>query len=78
MFLLSAFYENVHETVRANVGGLAGNVSHKGTHAYRLEKARLALFGKLIIVVNNLKQNSEFSAFQLHIGGKFPREEYLA
>ena len=63
MFLLSAFYENVHETVRANVSGRAGNASHKGTHAYNLDKARLALFGKIVIVLNNLKQNSEFSQY---------------
>ena len=78
MFLLSAFYENVHQTVKANVGGKGGNVSRKGTHAYNLEKARQALFGKLVIVLNNLRTNSEFSQFQLRIGGKFPRQEYLA
>lgn len=78
MFLLSAFYENVHETVQIRVSGKGGNSSQKGTHAYNLQSARMALFGKLVIVLNNLKTNSDFSQFQLSIGGKFPKEEYQA
>lgn len=78
MFLLSAFYENVHETIKARVSGKAGDASRKGTHAYNLERARQSLFSKLVVVLNNLRTNSEFSQFQLRIGGKFPREEYLA
>ena len=74
MFLLSAFYENVHETVSSRVGGRAGNTSQKGTHAYNLDRARRALFGKLIIVLNNLRTNSEFSQFQLSIGKQMNAE----
>lgn len=59
MFLLSAFYENVHETVQANVSGRAGDPSRKGSHAHNLSKARTALFGKLVIVLNNLKTNGK-------------------
>ena len=55
MFLLSAFYENVHETVSSRVGGRAGNISRKGSHAYNLDRARRALFGKLVIVLSKLK-----------------------
>lgn len=63
MFLLSAFYENVHETVQSRVAGRAGDSSRKGTHAYNLERARQSLFGKIVVVLNNLKTNSEFSQF---------------
>ena len=78
MFLLSAFYENIHETIQSRFNGKHGDITRKGTHAYNLDKARTALFGKLIIVLNNLKTNSEFSRFQINIGGKFPREEYMS
>lgn len=78
MKILSAFYENVHETVQARINGSAGNEDRKGTHAYNLDKARHILFNRLVLLLNNLKTNAEFSKFQLRVGGKFPREEYEA
>ena len=72
------FYENVHETVGARISGIGGNSRTKGTHAYNLEKARLTIFSKLVLVLNNLKTNAAFTKFQIRIGGRFPVEEYEA
>ena len=74
--LMSAFYENVHETVHARVTGRGGDVSTKGSHAYNLDKARTTIFSKLIFVISTLNTNSAFSRFQLVVGGRFPHEKY--
>ena len=75
---MCAYYENVHETVSSRISGTAGNPKIKGTHAYNLEKARLTLFSKLAVILNNLHTNSAFSKFQIRVGGRFPHEEYEA
>ncbi|KAK0248000.1 hypothetical protein LTS09_016886 [Friedmanniomyces endolithicus] len=76
LYLLSNFYSIVHETVRTRITGTDGDVKVKGTHAYHLEKARDAVFSKSMLLLNNLKTNSQFSKFQLRIGGRFPAAEY--
>ncbi|KAK0247699.1 hypothetical protein LTS09_017183 [Friedmanniomyces endolithicus] len=76
LYLLSNFYSIVHETIRARITGTDGDVKVKGTHAYHLEKARDAVFSKSMLLLNNLKTNSQFSKFQLRVGGRFPAAEY--
>jgi hypothetical protein len=41
-----------------------------------LEKARLTVFGKLLLLLNDMRTNSAFSKFQVRVGGRFPKEEY--
>ena len=76
MYLICAFYENVHETIQARVVGRGGNSKVKGTHAYNLEKTRITIFTKLVLVLTNLRTNVAFSKFQLRVGGAFPHDEY--
>ncbi|KAK4547039.1 hypothetical protein LTR36_001260 [Oleoguttula mirabilis] len=76
LYLLSNFYSIVHETIRSRVQGTDANAKVKGTHAYHLDKARNAVFSKLILLLTNLKTNAAFSKLQLRVGGRFPREEY--
>ena len=64
--------------MQARVKGVEGDATVKGTHAYHLEKASNAVFSKLLLLLTHLKQNKEFSKFQLQIGGRFPREHYEA
>lgn len=78
MHLMCTFYENVHETISSRLTGTHGNPETKGTHAYNLRKARMTLFSKLSLILNNLKTNSAFSKFQIRVGGRFPSEEYEA
>lgn len=77
LYLMANFYSVVHETVQTHIfqhGG--GDPNTKGTRAYHLNKARTAVFSKLILLVTNLRMNSAFSKFQVSLGGRFPREEY--
>jgi hypothetical protein len=76
LYLMCAYYENVHETVQARARGVAGNSETKGTHAHNLQKARMVIWSKLVFVLETLKTNSAFSKFQLRVGGRFPFEEY--
>lgn len=78
LYLLSNFYSIVHESVQSRIKGTDGAVTVKGTHAYHLEKARNQVFSKLLLLLTSLKQNKEFSKFQLRVGGHFPREHYEA
>ncbi|KAI6870077.1 hypothetical protein KC343_g7546 [Hortaea werneckii] len=78
LYLLSNYYAVTHEAVQARVKGVEGDATVKGTHAYHLEKASNAVFSKLLLLLTHLKQNKEFSKFQLQIGGRFPREHYEA
>ncbi|KAF2771153.1 hypothetical protein EJ03DRAFT_349908 [Teratosphaeria nubilosa] len=76
LYLLSNFYSIVHETVTARVKGTDGDEGIKGTHAFNLNKARNAVFAKILLLLNNLKSNSAFSRFQIRVGGRFPIETY--
>ncbi|KAI7312325.1 hypothetical protein KC315_g12015 [Hortaea werneckii] len=78
LYLLSNYYAVTHEAVQARVKGIEGDAAVKGTHAYHLEKASNAVFSKLLLLLTHLKQNKEFSKFQLQVGGRFPREHYEA
>ena len=76
LYMLANFMSIVHEIIISRIEGTDGDVDTKGTHAYNLEKARLAVFGKLLSLVNDMRTNSAFSKFQMALGGQFPREEY--
>jgi hypothetical protein len=76
LYLMANFYSILHETVKARLNQTAGHQETKGTRAYHLEKARLKVFTKLVLLTTTLKANSAFSKFQITLGGQFPREEY--
>lgn len=76
LYMLANFTTIVHEIIQSRIKGVDGDPDTKGTHAYNLEKARIAVFGKMLMLVNQMRTNSAFSKFQLALGGRFPREEY--
>jgi hypothetical protein len=76
LYLMANFYSVLHETVKSRLQGNAGHPETKGTRAYHLEKARVKVFTKLVLLTTTLKANSAFSKFQITLGGQFPREEY--
>lgn len=65
LYLLANMYSVVHETVTSRVRKVDGDENVKGTRAYHLEKARRAVFIKLLTLITTLEQNSSFSKFQL-------------
>jgi hypothetical protein len=76
LYMLANYSSLVHEIVQSRVRGVEGDIQKKGTHAYNLEKARLTVFGKLLLLLNDMRTNSAFSKFQVRVGGRFPKEEY--
>lgn len=78
LYLLANFYSIVHETVGSRVRGDAGDITNKNSPGYQLEKARNEVYAKLQALITNLKSSSEFTQWQIHIGGRFPRETYDA
>ena len=74
--MLANFSSLVHEIVQSRVKGVEGDVNKKGTHAHNLEKARVTVFSKLLLLLNEMRTNSAFSKFQVRVGGRFPKEEY--
>jgi hypothetical protein len=76
LYMLANFSSLVHEIVQSRVKGVEGDVRKKGTHAHNLEKARVTVFGKLLLLLNEMRTNSAFSKFQVRVGGRFPKEEY--
>lgn len=76
LYMLANFSSIIHEIVQSRVKGVRGHIEKKGTHAYNLEKARMTVFGKLLLLLNDMRTNSAFSKFQVRVGGRFPKEEY--
>ncbi|KAM3418373.1 hypothetical protein BST61_g4370 [Cercospora zeina] len=77
LYMLANLNSIVNELVRARIQNIAGEETTKGTRAFHLEKARNLVFTKLLTLLTTLEQNSAFSKFQLRVGGRFPREEYI-
>lgn len=76
LYLLANFYSIIHETVGARVRGDEGDPEDKASPGRKLEKARNEVFAKSQALLANLKASSEFTRWQIHVGGKFPREAY--
>ena len=70
LYLLASFNGVIKETIRSRVKGHSGDRTRRGTHAYNLEKARMAVFSKLVLLLSSVRTNSAFSKFQLRIGGR--------
>jgi hypothetical protein len=48
----------------------------KSSPGRKLEKARLKVFSKQMLVLESLKTNTAFLKWEVPLGGKFPEEEY--
>ncbi|KAF2717130.1 hypothetical protein K431DRAFT_298064 [Polychaeton citri CBS 116435] len=76
LYLLANYYSIAHETIGARVKDHHRNESIKGTHAYRLGKARNRVFAKAMTLLSQCRTNSGFHEFQVKVGGRFPAKEY--
>jgi hypothetical protein len=77
LYLLANFYSCVHSTVDMRLKtGIKGDPTQKKSPSYRLDKARLKVFSKVIIMLNKLREHSEFTKFEPTFGGKFPKKTY--
>jgi hypothetical protein len=79
LYLLANFYSCVHSTVEMRLTtGIKADPTKKQSPTYRLDKARHKVFSKVVIMLNQLREHSEFTKFEPTFGGKFPKETYDA
>ncbi|KAK8241927.1 hypothetical protein HDK77DRAFT_393852 [Phyllosticta capitalensis] len=76
LYLLANYYSIVHETFRARVRGEEGDLKSKSSPGHKMQKQRLKVYSKQLLLLNNLRATAEFQKWELAIGGKFPRERY--
>ena len=77
LYLLANFYSCVHSTVEMRLStGIKGDPMNKKSPTYKLDKARHKVFTKVFIMLNKLREHSEFTKFEPTFGGKFPKKTY--
>ncbi|KAF2861628.1 hypothetical protein K470DRAFT_214617 [Piedraia hortae CBS 480.64] len=74
LYLLAKYYTLMYETLRVRLRGPARSaiVGPEG----RLNKSRLAVFGKFNSLMAALRRQMGYLQYDLSIGGKFPKDEY--
>lgn len=78
LYLAANFYSVVHETTAARTRGESQMLDKKDNPLRRLEKIGTDLFSKSHLLIAALRASSDFSKFQISIGGRFPKEVYDA
>jgi hypothetical protein len=76
LYLLGNYYSSVHQTVSLRIRGAEGDLRDKMSAGRRLQKFRIQLFVKELILVQGMKQHVKFLAWEPTFGGKFPRASY--
>lgn len=76
LYLTSVFCSIISETVESRVAGTDDDMANEGSHAYCLSKAHDKVISRLMLLIERLRLNANFSKMQIHVGGKFPRQEY--
>jgi hypothetical protein len=76
LYLLANYYSIVHETVSSRIRRLEGNLDDKNSPGRRLESARLKAFNKQILLLSNMKMYSQFTTWEISLGGRFPKKIY--
>jgi len=74
LYLLANYYSVVQETVRTRIYGRED--LSDGSPYEALEKARLKVFSKSVLILQNLRTHSAFIKYDLPIGGRFPKATY--
>ena len=79
LYLLANYYSCVHTTVNMRLKHGANSKRYeadKSSPMYKLSKARMKCFGKLIVLLSKLREHSSFTKWEPTFGGRFPREKY--
>ncbi|KIW86343.1 hypothetical protein Z517_01739 [Fonsecaea pedrosoi CBS 271.37] len=77
LYLMANFYSCVHSTVELCLRtrpDLA--IDKKNDPKRKLDKARRRVFDKLMVMMNRLREHSQFIKYEPTFGGKFPKETY--
>lgn len=78
LYLLANYYSIVHETVFARMSGQDGDALNKSSAGRRLTKARHLVYSKQQVMIGGMRTYAGFLKWEVPIGGRFPKENYLA
>ena len=78
LYLIAQYYSAIHETVLARTHGREGNTSQKTSPGYMLMKVRQKQFTHVQRILNQIREVSSYTNWQIFLGGRFPREKYTA
>ncbi|KAI1610548.1 hypothetical protein EDD36DRAFT_467609 [Exophiala viscosa] len=76
LYLLGHYYSLTHKSVALRLKGLEGDVQDKHSPIRRVEKARVKLFAKELILIQAMKNHLHFIKWEPTFGGRFPKELY--
>jgi len=77
LYLLAKYYSCTHATVEYKLRhGAYASLHNKSEPIRKLDKTRMKVFEKMIVMMNRLREHSEFTKYEPTFGGKFPKETY--
>jgi hypothetical protein len=78
LFTLASHYSLVQETVAAQVSGTYGDLSVKTSPGRKLERARVKLMSKHMLLIQTMREQSDFTKWQIPLDAPFPKATYDA
>ncbi|PVH80431.1 hypothetical protein DL98DRAFT_654821 [Cadophora sp. DSE1049] len=76
IYILGNYYSAVHQTIALRIRDAEGDIRIKTNPVRALAKARTRLFIKELILLQGMKQHTEFTRWEPTFGGKFPSDTY--
>jgi hypothetical protein len=76
LYLLANYYSVVHATLSARMRRDEGNLADKASVGSRLQKVRVKLYNKQVLLLNDMTVYSRFVGWEPPIGGRFPKKQY--
>ncbi|KAK5047031.1 hypothetical protein LTR84_006973 [Exophiala bonariae] len=77
LFLMARYYSSTHATVEHKLRhGAYNSLQDKSSPIRKLDSERTKLFGKMLVMMNRLREHSMFTRYEPTFGGRFPRETY--
>lgn len=77
LFLMARYYSSTHSTVEHKLRhGAYASMPDKSSATRKLDSERVKLFGKMLVMMNRLREHSMFARFEPTFGGRFPLETY--
>lgn len=76
LFLLAKYLNCVTSTVDQRVKDKEGDLSLASSPGHKLAKMRNKVLQRQLALLNSMRQNLAFMAWEPHFGGDFPKETY--
>jgi hypothetical protein len=76
LYVLANYHSIVYETVSVRMRQIEGSLKDKSSPGYMLQKSRISLFNKLVLMMQSLRTYRDYVGWEIPVGGKFPAEQY--